>query len=77
MSRPDVFQIKNVRLIGQHSCEIYMLNQTRRCIKGWMVSCNQGLVQKFHEQLNALLQSTQPFEALMQLKQQYRIEVIR
>lgn len=77
MSRPDVFQIKNIRLVGQDSCEVYMLNQTRRCIKGWLISCQNGLIPQFHDQLNGLLQSTQPFQALMQLKAKYRIEVIR
>jgi hypothetical protein len=41
-----------------------------------MIRCNQGLVQQFHEQMNHLMQSAQPFQALLQLKQFHRVEVL-
>ena len=76
MSYPEHFVIKKIRLLTPTTCEVYMLNMNKKVMKGWLIRCNQGLVQQFHEQMNHLMESAQPFQALLQLKQFHRVEVL-
>ncbi|OAL83106.1 hypothetical protein AY608_15345 [Acinetobacter terrae] len=77
MSHPEIFRIKNMRLINPKTCEVYMHNLHRCSIKAWIIYCNEAFANQFYEQLNKLLQSSQPFEVLLQLKQYHKIEVLR
>ncbi|WOE32452.1 MULTISPECIES: hypothetical protein [unclassified Acinetobacter] len=76
MSYPEHFVIKKIRLLTPTTCEVYMLNMNKKFMKGWMIRCNQSLTHKFHEQMNDLMQSSQPFQMLMQLKQFHRVDVL-
>lgn len=76
MSYPEHFTIKNIRMVDISTCEIYMLNDNKKTMKAWSIQCNQGMIHLFHERLNQLLQSKQPFQNLLQLKQYYKIEVL-
>ena len=76
MSYPEHFTIKNIRMVDQTTCEVYMLNDDKKTIKAWTIQCTQGVVHVFHERLNQLLQSTQPFHSLLQLKQYYKVDVL-
>lgn len=76
MDKIHSFKIKTIRLIGQTACELYMENTENASIKGWIIHCNDALVYKFHEQLNALCQSDNPFISLLQLKQFHKVEVL-
>ena len=77
MSYPEHFVIKKMQLVNPTTCEVYMLNTNRKLIKGWLIQCSAHLAHKFYEQMNQLLQSEQPFQALMQLKTLHKIDVIR
>lgn len=70
------FKIKNIRLIGQTTCELYMENTETSCVKGWIINCNHVFVHQFHDQLNQLCQSANPFDSLLQLKQFHTVEVL-
>ena len=76
MSKFSLFKIKDIRLIGQKSCELYMENIETHLTKGWTIHCNDIFEHQFHEQLNHLCQSDNPFAALLQLKQYHKIEVL-
>ncbi|SPL70184.1 hypothetical protein KPC_1362 [Acinetobacter stercoris] len=76
MSEPSLFKIKNIRLIGQKTCELYMENVETLSIKGWVINCNDVFIHQFHEQLNNLCQSDNPFYSLLQLKQYHKVEVL-
>lgn len=76
MSYPEHLTIKNIRMVNENTCEIYMLNDHKKTMKAWTVQCTQGVVHLFHERLNQLLQSTQPFQSLLQLKQYYKVDVL-
>lgn len=71
-----MFKVKNIRLIGQNICELYMENTENAAVKGWVISCNDVFVHRFHEQLNHLCQSDNPFGSLLQLKQFHQVEVL-
>ncbi|WP_252512370.1 hypothetical protein [Acinetobacter soli] len=43
------FKIKNIRLIGQTTCELYMENTETSCVKGWIINCNHVFVHQFHD----------------------------
>lgn len=77
MSYPEHFVIKKIRLLTPSTCEVYMLNMNKKFMKGWVIRCNQALTNQFYEQMNNLMQSAQPFQALMQLKQFHKVDVIR
>lgn len=77
MSYPEHFVIKKMQLINSTMCEVYMLNTNKKSMKGWLIQCSAHLSHKFYEQMNQLLQSEQPFQALMQLKTLHKIDVIR
>ncbi|WP_180114090.1 hypothetical protein [Acinetobacter sp. YH12063] len=76
MSYPEHFVIKKIRLLTPTTCEVYMLNMNKKFMKGWVIRCNQALTNQFYEQMNNLMQSAQPFQALMQLKQFHKVDVI-
>lgn len=76
MSYPEHFVIKKIRLLTPTTCEVYMLNMNKKFMKGWVISCNQSFAHQFHEQMNNLMQSAQPFQALMQLKQFHKVDVL-
>ena len=76
MSYPEHFTIKNIRMVDPNTCEVYMLNDDKKTIKAWTIQCSQGVVHLFHERLNQLMQSTQPFQTLLQLKQHYKVDVL-
>ena len=72
-----LFKITQMRLLSPTCCEIYMQDITTHCLKGWLVECHAHLAQQFYEQINQLSQSRQPFQALLHLKQLYKVDVIR
>ncbi|HGH3627413.1 hypothetical protein [Acinetobacter baumannii] len=76
MSTTSLFKVKNIRLIGQTCCELYMENIENASVKGWIIHCNDVFADKFHEQLNHLCQSENPFNSLLQLKQYHKVEVL-
>lgn len=76
MSYPEHFTIKNIRMVDINTCEIYMLNDDKKTMKAWSIQCTPGMIHLFHERLNQLLQSTQPFQNLLQLKQYYKVDVL-
>ena len=76
MSYPEHFTIKNIRMVDINTCEIYMLNDDKITMKAWSIQCTPGMIHLFHERLNQLLQSTQPFQNLLQLKQYYKVDVL-
>lgn len=76
MSYPEHFTIKNMRMVNTNTCEVYMLNDTKKVIKAWTIQCTQGVVHQFHDRMNQLLQSTQPFQMLLQMKQYYKVDVL-
>lgn len=45
-------------------------------VKGWVIQCNAALSNQFHEHLNQLCQSENPFITLLQLKQFHKVEVL-
>ena len=71
------FIIKNMRLIDAEHCEVYMLNTDRNIIKAWRIDANHTAQHRFYEQLNALSQAAEPFQFLLQLKQFYKVDVLR
>lgn len=56
MSYPEHFTIKKIRMVDQHTCEVYMLNDDKKTIKAWTIQCTQGMVHLFDERLNQLVQ---------------------
>jgi hypothetical protein len=76
MNYPEHFIIKNIRMKDMNTCEIYMLNEHKKVLKGWSIHCGGGLIHLFHDRMNHLLQSQHPFQELLQLKQYYKIEVL-
>lgn len=76
MSTTSLFKVKNIRLIGQTCCELYMENIENASVKGWIIHCNDVFAHKFHDQLNHLCQSENPFNSLLQLKQYHKVEVL-
>lgn len=76
MSYLEHFTIKNIRMVDINTCEIYMLNDDKKTMKAWSIQCTPGMIHLFHERLNQLLQSTQPFQNLLQLKQYYKVDVL-
>ncbi|RGD90102.1 hypothetical protein DYI96_11320 [Acinetobacter sp. SWAC57] len=76
MGEFSLFKIKDIRLIGQNSCELYIENTETHLTKGWAIYCNDIFEHQFHEQLNHLCQSENPFTSLLQLKQYHKVEVL-
>ncbi|MDQ1210262.1 hypothetical protein QE380_003185 [Acinetobacter baylyi] len=76
MIEASIFKIKNIRLIGQRTCELYMENVETASVKGWIINCNDVFIHQFHEQLNHLCSSENPFDSLLQLKQYHKVEVL-
>lgn len=76
MSTTSLFKVKNIRLIGQDACELYMENIENYSAKGWIIHCNNVFAHQFHEHLNLLCQSENPFNSLLQLKQYHKVEVL-
>jgi TorA maturation chaperone TorD len=72
-----LFKITQMRLLSPTSCEVYMQDHTTHCLKGWIVECQAHLAQQFYEQINQLSQAAEPFQALLYLKQFYKVDVIR
>lgn len=77
MSYSETFSIKSIRLLSPSTCEIYMLNHTKKCMKAWLISCTNGKLQEFNDKMNHLLLTSQPFDQLMKLKNLYKIEVLK
>lgn len=76
MTEQSMFKIKNIRLTDSRTCELYMQHNDTASVKGWVIQCNAALSNQFHEHLNQLCQSENPFIALLQLKQFHKVEVL-
>ena len=72
-----LFKITQMRLLSPTSCEIYMQDKTTHCLKGWLVECQAHAAQQFYEKINQLSQASNPFQDLLNLKQFYKVDVIR
>lgn len=72
-----LFKITQMRLLNPTCCEIYMQDTTTHCLKGWLVQCQAHVAQQFYEKINQLSQAPEPFSALLNLKQLYKVDVIR
>lgn len=72
-----LFKITQMRLLSPTSCEIYMQDTATHCLKGWLVECQAQAAQQFYDKMNQLSHATEPFQALLNLKQFYKVDVIR
>jgi hypothetical protein len=72
-----LFKITQMRLLSSTCCEIYMQDMQTHHLKGWLVECQAHLAAPFYHQINQLSQAAQPFQALLDLKHTYKVDVIR
>ena len=72
-----LFKTTQMRLLSPTCCEVYMQDHTTHSLKGWLAECPAHAAQQFYEKINQLSQATEPFQALLNLKQHYQVDVIR
>jgi hypothetical protein len=72
-----LFKITQMRLLSPTRCEIFMQDDTTHCLKGWLIECQAQAAQQFYDQINQLSQAHEPFQALLNLKRLYKVDVIR
>ncbi|MFU8927681.1 hypothetical protein [Acinetobacter puyangensis] len=76
MHNTSHFKIKNIHWTDPRTCELYIEDVETSLVQGWVINCDGVFVHQFHEHLNNLCHSEDPWRTLLYLKQFHQVDAL-